>query len=245
MALVIALIVGLLPLMTSPADAASTNPCGLRACKSAIARCKQSCAQSTGRRRTRCRARCKSQTLKACRRDGVSCDETPSIDPNARGVFGSIGGLAFTAPALDEGKGTDTCVIGTLRQQSVPFGATIVAIVAQECGGTSQQTRTIADVHEVVSIDCFLPPAPLVAPAQGPCVALYARYATVTGLPMRWLSTHSLPASSVVMDLTAYDGIVVRGALSGVFDVPDDATQSPSAVTIESLRFHVPVTTFP
>lgn len=253
--LVIAAASWLLPILAGgdASYASSRKACAVRTCKSQIAACRDECVSlSEGREARRCRKRCKSQTAKACRRGELTCslDVGGPGDPNALGIFGTVNGKQFASPALAEGRGQDTCVSAFVSEGSLQTEVTVSGL---ECIGDSEQSRRVRPRFKSVHVGCFLPQS-LAPPQEGPCIGYYGEHTNDLAPPLLWWATTAdkplMPGqpvpvpgftSSVDMRIEAFDGRVLQGTISGVFDRPDDASQSPQAAPIETLRFRVPL----
>lgn len=76
MAVLVGVLLGVLALFVTPADAASKKACKASVCQPQIVECKDACAPLAKRKRARCRSRCKTKVTKACRSDQQTCGDT-------------------------------------------------------------------------------------------------------------------------------------------------------------------------
>ena len=164
------------------------------------------------------------------------------------GVFATINGKKFKAPS--NGKADDQCVSGYYQASGgVVFGAI-------ECHGRGHRRRSRRN-PKVLSFACGVinnpPDAPAPTPPfEAPCLAAgYAEFRTGRfGAPVsmtQWLSSFGLgpdgmtPRSGVNIRVESFDGTYVRGAFSGVFDLPQQPGTPTQAPISGEGQFYFPV----
>jgi hypothetical protein len=159
------------------------------------------------------------------------------------GVFGKINGKKFKA--RNNGRSDDNCVYGT-------YAAGRLTLTAGECSGKRKKMPKKDFAQVLFRCDDTNPPK--TPPYEATCaVAVYVE-ARVKGDQATdekaWLSsvtmvpgTDGLPVrqTGVTLRVASFDGTVVKGSFSGVFDVPQMAGLSTVPIDKEVV-FSIPVT---
>jgi len=159
------------------------------------------------------------------------------------GAFGKINGKKFKAKS--NGKADDNCVNGTY----VSAGG--IRFTAGECAGKKTR-KPKKDFSQVVFV-CDPSGAPKTPPFEATCaVAAYVEAhvkGDVSSDEKAWLSSvtfvpgaNGIPVrqSGVHLRIDSFDGTIVKGAFSGVFDLPQ--VPGPPQVTVDKeVRFAFPV----
>jgi hypothetical protein len=159
------------------------------------------------------------------------------------GAFGKINGKKFKAKS--NGRPDDNCVNGTY------FTAGGIRFTAGECAGKKNKAPK-KDFSQVLFV-CEPSGAPKTPPFEATCaVAAYVEAQVKGGVSSdekAWLSSvtfvtgaNGLPVrqSAVTLYVDSFDGTVVKGRFSGVFDLAQ--VPGPPQVTVDKeVRFSFPV----
>jgi len=162
-----------------------------------------------------------------------------------RGVFGTINGKKFKATNLQGA--TDPCVNGIFRPNEK-----IIVFAALECRAKRRrQGLATKRKYEILVMACgefsgntsTTPPYEIPCPNSGYSEVKAGRFGQPLSMT-QWGASADLVGtvltSNVRMRIDAFDGTNVRGAISGVFEVPIQGNATPPAAIAGEVQFDFP-----
>ena len=171
--------------------------------------------------------------------------ETIAANKPHLGVFGTINGKKFSANNV--GRSDDPCMNGIYDQKQ---GTVVFAAI--ECRGKRRRQGTaVKKNYKTLVMACtsftpgVVPPYTISCGGSAYTQTKTGRFGIAKSMTT-WGASFDLtdiahPTSDVSMRVEAFDGTNISGAITGVFEVPQQGPASPPAQISGEVRFNFPI----